>query len=205
MVISEISSQGASRLQATNHHMGYCSIPYARELIYRPPYYTPAALRHVSQQSAYRYAAPISCLATCITTACWICARLLGQVACIHCVREKRSVFTSSVDSRARMRDYRCSMCGTEGPATGAMMMMFRRLRGVFYWLQAGGQYEAALLAYDQALASSQRRKISSAVSHPANSQFVQERILECYSALSDWDGLKLRLASLEVCAPLGI
>lgn len=62
-------------------------------------------------------------------------------------------------------------------------------------WWQAAGQYEAALPAYDQALASAQKRRII----NPANSQFVQERILECYSALSDWDGLKLRLASLEV------
>ena len=50
-------------------------------------------------------------------------------------------------------------------------------------------------MAYDQALAAALKRKVHS----PANSQFVQERILECYSALSDWDGLKLRLASLEV------
>ena len=61
--------------------------------------------------------------------------------------------------------------------------------------MQAAGQYEAALSAYDEATASAQKRRIKGI----GSAQFIQERVLECYSALSDWEGLKLRLASLEV------
>jgi len=61
--------------------------------------------------------------------------------------------------------------------------------------MQAAGNYEAALTAYDKAMISAQKHKVKNS----SISQFIQERILECYSALSDWDGLKLRLASLEV------
>lgn len=61
--------------------------------------------------------------------------------------------------------------------------------------MQAAGKYEAALTAYDKAMISAQKRKVKNS----SISQFIQERILECYSAISDWDGLKLRLASLEV------
>ena len=61
--------------------------------------------------------------------------------------------------------------------------------------VQAATQYEAALTAYGQALASAQRHNVSST----AATLFIEERTAECYAALSDWEGLRLRLASLEV------
>ena len=63
--------------------------------------------------------------------------------------------------------------------------------------LQADGCHEAAQAQYDSALRAAARHRHT----HRATVAFIEERILQCYAALGDWDALKMQLASPQVPA----